>query len=55
MNIKTIMTIVIALMVSLIIMFIVPKEETLTPKNVYRVYLGGKSVGLISDKDSLVE
>ena len=55
MNIKTIMTIVIALMVSLIIMFIVPKEETLTPKNVYRVYLAGKSVGLINDKDSLDE
>ena len=55
MNIKTIITIVIALMVSLIILFIVPKEETLTPKNVYRVYLAGKSVGLISDKDSLDE
>ena len=55
MNIKTIITIVIALMVSLIIMFLVPKEETLTPKNVYRVYLAGKSVGLISDKDSLDE
>ena len=55
MNIKTIITIVIALMVSLIIMFLVPKEETLTPKNVYRVYLAGKSVGLISDKDALDE
>ena len=55
MNIKTIITIIVALMVSLIIIFITPKEETLTPKNVYRVYLAGKSVGLIDDKDSLDE
>ena len=55
MNNKTIITIVVAIIVSLIIMFIVPKKETLTPKNVYRVYLAGKSVGLISDKDSLDE
>ena len=55
MNIKAIITIIIAVLLSLIIMLIVPKEETLTPKNVYRVYLAGKSVGLISDKDSLDE
>ncbi len=55
MNLKTILTITIALMISLVILFITPKEETLTPKNVYRVYLAGKSVGLINDKDSLDE
>ena len=55
MNIKTIITIAIALIVSLVIMFIIPNEETLTPKSVYRVYLAGKSVGLIDDKDSLDE
>ena len=42
MNLKTILTITIALMISLVILFITPKEETLTPKNVYRVYLAGK-------------
>ena len=55
MNIKAIITIIIALIVSLVIVFIAPKEETLTPKNVYRVYLAGKSVGLISDKTALDE
>ena len=34
MNIKAIITIIIAVLLSLIIMLIVPKEETLTPKNV---------------------
>ena len=55
MNIKTIITIIVALIISLIIIFITPIEETITPKNVYRVYLAGKSVGLIDDKDSLDE
>lgn len=55
MNIKTIITIAIALIISLVIIIIVPKEEILSPKNVYRVYLAGKSVGLIDNKDSLDE
>ena len=55
MNVKTIITITIALIISLVIMVIMPKEETLTPKSVYRVYLAGKSVGLIDNKNSLDE
>ena len=55
MNIKSIITILIALLISLVIIFIIPKDVEATPQNVYRVYLAGKSVGLISDKDSLDE
>ena len=53
MNYKIIITVIISLVISTLLVFIVPKEETLTPKSVYRVYLAGKSVGLIEDKDSL--
>ncbi len=55
MNIKTIITIIIALIVSMILIIIVPQTRETTPKSVYRVYLAGKSVGLIKDKSSLDE
>lgn len=55
MNIKAIITIIIAFVISLAIVFIAPSKETLAPKNVYRVYLAGKSVGLIKDKTALDE
>ncbi len=55
MNIKKIITILIALVISLILVFIIPKEQTTTPKSVYRVYLAGKSVGLINNKEDLNE
>ena len=53
MNYKIIITVIIALVISTVLVFIIPKEETINPKSVYRVYLAGKSVGLIEDKDSL--
>lgn len=53
MNIKAIITLIIAVTISLILIIIIPLEETSNPKSVYRVYLAGKSVGLINDKDSL--
>ena len=53
MNYKIVITVIIALVISTVLVFIIPKEETINPKSVYRVYLAGKSVGLIEDKDSL--
>lgn len=53
MNYKIIITIILSLVISTILVFFIPKKETLEPQNVYRVYLAGKSIGLIEDKDSL--
>ena len=53
MNSKIIIVTLIALVMSTILVFIIPQKEALEPKNVYRVYLAGKSVGLIEDKDAL--
>ena len=43
MNYKVIITIIFALVISTVLVFIIPKEETINPKSVYRVYLAGKS------------
>ena len=53
MNYKVIITIILALVISTVLVFFIPKKETIEPKSVYRVYLAGKSIGLIEDKDSL--
>ena len=53
MNYKVIITIILALVISTILVFFIPRKETTEPKSVYRVYLAGKSIGLIEDKDSL--
>lgn len=53
MNYKVIITIILALVISTILVFFIPRKETIEPKSVYRVYLAGKSIGLIEDKDSL--
>ncbi len=53
MNKKVIITIFVAILISAILVFFIPKDENLEPKVVYRVYLAGKSVGLIEDKDDL--
>lgn len=55
MNLKTIITIFLALTISLVLIIIIPKEESNTPQVAYRVYLAGNSIGLIEDKDSLNE
>ena len=53
MNYKVIITIILALVISTVLVFFIPKKETIEPKSVYRVYLAGKSIGLIEDKGSL--
>ncbi len=53
MNIKTIVTTVVAVIISAIILLYSPSTKALEPKPVYRVYLAGKSIGLIEDKDAL--
>ena len=53
MNIKNILIIGIAILISVILLFFTPKTKVMSPQSVYRVYLAGKSVGLIEDKEDL--
>ena len=53
MNFKNFLIIIIALLISIVLIFITPPQEEKNPNKVYRVYLAGKSIGLIKDKDSL--
>ncbi len=53
MNLKNGITICIAMVLSLIILFSTPSIKALEPQNVYRIYLAGKSIGLIKDKEAL--
>ena len=53
MSIKNIIIICLALLVSLIVLFFTPQTKIMEPQSVYRVYLSGKSVGLIEDKVAL--
>ena len=53
MNIKLLITIICTLIISFIIVFLTPNDKEVSPQSVYRVYLAGKSVGLIEDKEAL--
>ena len=53
MNIKNILIIGLALLISVALLFFTPKTKVMSPQSVYRVYLAGKSVGLIEDKEDL--
>lgn len=52
-NFKNSIFIALALILSFLIIIITPQNSVKQPKKVYRVYLAGKSVGLITDKNSL--
>ncbi len=53
MNLKNVLMISMAAIISLIILFIAPVTKALEPRNVYRVYLAGKSIGLVEDATAL--
>ncbi len=52
---KNIIFIISATIISAILLFVTPTTKALDPQNVYRVYLAGKSMGLIEDADALEE
>lgn len=53
MNFKNVLIISIAAIVSFVILFFTPNTKALEPQNVYRVYLAGKSIGLVEDATAL--
>lgn len=53
MNQKTIFAIIISCIISIIVLLYTPSTKALEAQEVYRVYLAGKSIGLIKDKESL--
>ena len=53
MNKNTIISIVIGLILSVGLMFFNMNNQERVPKEVYRVYLEGKSIGLIESKEKL--
>ena len=50
---KKILVISFALVISLLLVFFCPTSKAKEPQEVYRVYLKGKSLGLIEDKEDL--
>ena len=55
MNLKTIVPICISVGVSALILVVSPNTRAKEPESVYRVYLKGKSIGLVEEPDSLEE
>ena len=53
MNFKNVLIISIAAIVSFVILFFTSNTKALEPQNVYRVYLAGKSIGLVEDATAL--
>ena len=50
---KVILYVTVSIIISALITSLLPKKQTGVPKEVYRVYIEGKSLGLIKSKDAL--
>ena len=50
---KVILYVTVSIIISALITSLLPKKQTGVPKEVYRVYIKGKSLGLIKSKQAL--
>ena len=50
---KVILYVTVSIIISALITSLLPKKQTGVPKEVYRVYIEGKSLGLIKSKNAL--